>query len=265
MGTHFTKLVLDELPKKVKQLFKVRGSIQVWNKGNKNRLTCNLISISEDGNLKLKIVHDNKLLSKNILFFFELEGVSYLSEAVCSREGLILTLSNFSSLYKAERRTSFRMAIKDYQKVLIKFEIGNLPEIKESNVISIESKKSETGLFLNFLDLLDNETKDKKNLSFKVNDISLKGIGFDVGALEKKYLIKGAVLKDLSIEVETEKILIPEMKIVHVREYKYSRHSLRYRVGAEFIDLSNENEKKINRLINFFLDELEDEFENETH
>lgn len=256
--TFFSKQDNTEKLSRLSLLGNSRGTVTVWIKGQKNKSQFPVFKFDKD---REEIVLDSKdnlfTPGQTILCTFELRGMNFFSEVVYQ-----VSISGFSvlqfknTLFKSERRTSYRLLTYPLYEVWVELELGE--SYDGGKVVDMKSRTSQTGLFKNFLKLMDGgEEKDSSQgnkLKIRVQDLSTTGMAIHIGELESEYFKKDHVFKNSVIKFTDETIAIPEIKVMYVVDYISNDKNLKqYKAGLHFANLpaliDDQLGKKINRLL----------------
>ncbi len=265
MSVHFSKLNKEEIERKIIAFKNSSTYMTLWKKGDSQRGIFKAVDVKFEP-LSLVIKGGEELLENGtFLAHFSLNSLSFFFKSTLTKSGSKYVLTGIHDFFKAERRTSFRLLTYPHKKVFLKFSLENLPEKKSDNLVSINTGTSETGLFINFLDLLNESTEEPQSLAdlkLRVQDLSTTGLCFEVGALEKAYLEKNKIIKDVELNFEEITLNIPKLKVVYIKEHKNFLSEIKvYRVGVEFHDLEGETERILSKKINDYIYKLEKKFE----
>lgn len=106
--THFQELNAQEKMSKLSQLVQKQGKITCWVKGDKKRehFQAKLIE-KEKARIIFHLDSKSKLLDKEVLYSFELEGLSFFGKAKLKKVDLhYLGIDFAEKLYKRERIVS---------------------------------------------------------------------------------------------------------------------------------------------------------------
>lgn len=253
--TFFSKQDPSEKLSRLSLLGSSRGTITVWIKGKKDKYNYNVFKFDKD---RMEIVLDAKdkifTPGQTVLCTFELRGMNFFSEVIFqeSISGFnVLQVKN--TLFKSERRSSYRLLTFPLYEVWAEFDLGEVYE--GGKVVDLKSRNNQTGLFKNFLQLLDDKTPDDTDkFKIRVQDLSTTGMALHIGELEKKYFVKDFVFQNMKIRFTDETIVVPEAKVVYVVDYISSDKNIKkYKVGVHFSNLPPATDdligKKINRLL----------------
>jgi hypothetical protein len=265
---HFSKLNEKETDSKVSQISRNGGTIVLWEKSQPKRFHFK-IEIYDRENFTLKCRQeylDFSLNSDQVLYHFTINGVSYFGEAKLSHdeEQIVLDIKD-QKLFKAERRNSFRLLTYPHKKVFFEVHLDNLPEYKKSNVIMLNSGKSETGLFFNFLNLIGKKkgpSDKEETFRFRVHDVSMGGFSIEVGEMEKEFLQGIENFKNFKIEFEDQIINIISARIVYDMEYiNPINNRTVYKLGFQIDEIENKTEQILEKKINALIRNIEEKFE----
>lgn len=267
--TFFSKQSPDEKLSRLSLLGSSKSEILVWLKGKKERFTCSVIKFDKD---RLEVVLDTKdvlfPVGTKVLCTFSLRNMDFFSEVIfqisISGHGV---LQFQDTLFKTEKRSSYRLMTYPIYNVYADF---NLAEVYEGGkVVEMKSRTSQTGLFKNFLKLVDAKENtgptEGSQLQIRIQDLSTTGMSIHVGELEYQYFKKDFIFQDVGIRFTTEVINVPQVKVVYVVDYISSDKNLKkYKVGLHFSNLSVTIDEKIGKKINSLLREndFNKDFEN---
>lgn len=233
-----------------------RGVITVWLKGKKDKHEYPVNKFDKD---REEIVLDTKekifKTGDIVLCTFELRGMNFFSEVTYAESISGYPVLQFKgTLFKSERRNSFRLLTFPHYDVNAEFDLGKVYE--GGNVIDLKNRSNQTGLFKNFLKIVGDNTQegDLAKLKIRVQDLSTTGIALHVGDLEHDYFAKGLVYQNVVLNFGDETITVPEVKIVYVVDYLSNDKNLkRYKVGLQFENLPAKIDDQIGRKINSLL------------
>jgi hypothetical protein len=253
--TFFSKQDSTETLSRLMLLGSSRGVVTCWLKGSKDKQQYNVLKFDKD---RLEIVLDTRDQYFNpgdtVLCTFDLRGMSFFSEVIFQISvGGLIVLQFKNTLFKSERRSSYRLLTFPMYEVWAEFDLGEA--YQGGVVVDIKSKMSQTGLFKNFLQLVEGKDEaDSNKLRIRVQDISTTGLALHVSEIEIPYFGKDVCYSNVAIRFSDEVIHIPQAKIVYVVDYfSQDRNIKKYKIGVHFeelpttVDLSIGN--KINRLL----------------
>jgi hypothetical protein len=258
---HFTKQTDAEKKSKLTQAKNNRLPIVAWEKGSKSRDTFEIIDFYSDRfEIIIKPVSSTNLNNKNILFNFEINGLSYFgaSKLVHLKDSSYV-IDCRGDLFKGERRKNFRMLTYPHHQIYIVFEVDE--RYKGSNIISIVTGFTQTALFKNFLKMVGDKgnSDPESELSLRVLDISRSGVSFNVSEIERNIFTVGRVINKIRLNFSDEEILIPSGRVVyHFDYFSHDKNSRAYKIGLEFINIDINLDNKIGKKINDLLRDSED-------
>lgn len=263
--SHFTLLNIDEKRSKLNQLANCgNAKATVWIKQKNNRTVITLSKFDrEELSFHVHSELDSAFFNQAILYTFQVNGVQYFGECrlIQGVEPKIL-LSCESNLYKNEKRSNFRVLTYPHQNVYINVRMPEFDEIK-NNVISFKTKQSETGLFKNFLQMIEEDGSKTGLLKLRVLDLSLTGLALRYGELEKKILEQiGNNLGEVFLQFHDQEIVIDKASIVYNVDYLSRDKKIRvYKAGIVFDKLDSNEQERLNQLVNNTLIVQTDDFE----
>jgi hypothetical protein len=261
----FSPLVREEKISKLNQLTKNSlNECKLWVKGKPERFFFKASYFNEEKFLlSIQPQEEYKLSDGEYCFNFELNGLNYFIESNVKRylNDNTYTIDCEQNLFKGERRGSFRLLTYPTYKVKAYLKLDE-KETQEGNLLEFKTKMSRTGLFKNFLELIDKEEKSKRGngfISFRVQDLSATGVCVIVGKMESELFKVGMEIPRIEIKFEKESIMIPGGEVVYINEYtQEERNNLDvYKAGIryKFIDLNTE--QKITQKIHSILTKLD--------
>lgn len=262
----FSKQGPEETQSRLSALGQLGGVVTLWLKGSKDKKDFKVSKFDKD---RVEIVLDSKehlfKPGSTILCSFDLRGMSFFSEVVFQISvGGHDVLQFKNTLFKSERRNSYRLLTFPLYEVWAEFDIGEVYE--GGKVIDLKTKSSQTGIFKNFLQLVDNISGDEsENLKIRIQDISTTGMALHIGELESKFFTKDISFKNVSIRFTDSVIKIPEAVIVYVVDMISSdRNMKKYKIGVNFPNLPASIDEQIGKKINELLrqNEFNKDFEN---
>lgn len=243
-----------------------RGEVTVWIKGNKDKHNYKVFKFDKD---RVEIVLDSKEKifkpGQTVLCTFELSGMNFFSEVVFQESISGFTVLMFkNTLFKSERRSSYRLMTYPLYEVWAEFDLGEVYE--GGKVVDLKTGNSQTGLFKNFLQLIDDKSSEEvTNFKIRVQDLSTTGLSLHVGDLESKYFVKGFNFQNVKLIFKDEIIIVPEATAVYVVNFISPDKNLKkYKVGIHFPNLPTTIDDLIGKKINALLREndFNKDFEN---
>ncbi len=262
-STHFTKQNTKEKESRFHSLTRSDSSLTIWEKGSKLREKFDVLAFSKKESLLSLSVNETSYSGKSVLYAFAINGVNYFGEGKLSAlVGTKYTLDVSSDLFKSERRENFRLLTYPHYEahVQVPFELDE--NVKPSNVIGFDTKMSQTGLFKNFLKIVgeDEKVEIKDNFAkFRVLDISVTGLSFQIGEIEKEYLEQIRILKPMHLFFQ-EEMTIPSGEIRYIVPLIRSNGSA-FKVGVQFLDIDLNLDQKLGKIINKAMRSFESDFE----
>lgn len=264
---YFSKLNSEEKKSRLQRLGSSRGVITVWLKGQEERHECYAVSFFDLEEVAVKFDKNPFPFRTQLLCTFELNGSTYFSNVdIENRQDETAALIFKQDLFKMERRGSYRLLTFPIYDVWSEFDLQEVYE--GGKVINLKSKISQTGLFKNFLKLVDpqNDADSQiKKLRIRVQDLSTTGMAIHVNELEVPYFSKDLVFNDVNLRFSDDVIVIAQLRVVYIVDYIGSdRSDGKYKVGIHFEKVDHITDDKIGRKINSLLREvdLNQDFEN---
>jgi hypothetical protein len=266
--TYFSKQNTSEKLNKLSLLGSSRGTVTLWLKGKKDKYIYDVLKFDKD---RVEIVLDsseNKFSSgSKVLCTFELRGMNFFSEITFQiSSGGFSVLQFNDTLYKSERRSSYRLMTFPMHQIWANFNLENL--FQGGEVIDLKSKANKNEMFKKFLELAGEEIEGDnkvKKLKIRIQDLSTTGMAIHIGEIESHYLKKDMEFKNVEICFKDEKLIIPSAKIVYLIEIN-SRESdsKKYKLGIQFENLPTLLDQQIGVKINNLLRENDSrsDFEN---
>jgi len=264
--TFFTKLDAEEKAKKLESLAFYKGKVTLWVKNQKEKFDSKIVGFSQiDLSLNTDLPVATFPSSSQLLCSFELNGVSYFAQVKHSPAVNNTLLLNFTTdLFKSERRANFRLITFPKYQIFAEFDV--IVKDNSSNVIDLKPKASQTGLFKQYLNLV-NESKEGGVSSFlriQLQDISASGMGLHVGNLEKDYFKKDHVFENVRLQFKDESMTIPKVQVMYVVDFINKEKLPAYKIGLHFPNLSISLDDRLSKKINTLLKDLDPntDFEN---
>jgi hypothetical protein len=262
-STHFTKQNLKEKESRFHTLARENSNLTIWEKGSKLREKFEVLSfLKSDQSLSLSI-DETTYAGKSVLFAFVLNGVNYFGEGNLSDlSGKKCVVDVSGDLFKSERRENFRLLTYPHYETHVQIPFEADENHTPSNVIGFDTKMSQTGLFKNFLKIVgdDEKVEVKENFArFRVLDISVTGLSFQIGEMEKEYLENIRILKPMHLFFQ-EEMIIPSGEIRYIVPLIRSNGSA-FKVGVQFLDVDLNLDQKLGKFINKAMRSFESDFE----
>lgn len=264
---------LDD-PEKKSKLFQLANGkssniITVWKKGQTDKYKLKATDyIRAKSEIYFSGKFDESLVGETLLMTFELSGLHFFGKCrLQKKSNLSPCLLCDDEIYKSERRSNFRLLTYPHHKVYININVGK-EEVEKSNVLSLSTGSSETGLFNNFLEILDESSEKTAEdfegyLSFRVIDISVTGLSFQLGKIEKQFFTElNKELGMVYIDFNGDVIRVPEAKILYIVDKPLSNSKATlYKAGIQFLNIDTNVDAQLARRINETLRSSEAEFE----
>jgi hypothetical protein len=270
--TFFT--VLDPLETLIRLglLGSSKGRVTIWVKGSQEKRSAQVQDFDKETSTLLLHLKDSSFTKqKKILCTFELRGMNFFSEVSPSLglDGNVVLIFS-KTIYKSERRTSYRLLAGPIYEIFAQFKLSD--PLIESKVIDIKLKQSQTGLFRNFLKIVDgsadlvSDSQEKNNfLKIKIQDLSTTGMSFFVGSHELSFFKKDNIFEKVILGFSDEEITIPSVKIIYVVDYISKVKMIKkFKVGVHFENLPLSLDDLLGKKINLLMRENDSnkEFEN---
>lgn len=268
-NVYFKALNEQEKLSKLALLSKPENSnIVVWKKGESRKFTLKVSDFVRSKS-EVKILKDfpKDLKDSEVLVSFEISGLNFFGRAkVVERLDSQIWLELSEELYKSERRKNFRLLTFPHHNVFINFKIGK-DKIRQSNVLNLKGNSGEeTGLFKNFLNLIgeNEQTLDPEEyLRFRVLDISVTGLAFQFGNIERDFFSNpDQIFEDSVLEFNDKMITIPELQVLYIQDkFALNQSTTVTKAGVAFKDINVNLDEELSFLINKALRSIESEFE----
>ena len=250
----------QEKQSRLGQLGLSKGSVTVWVKGQKQK---HEFYVQEYDAERSAIILSSKeqifRVRSPLLCSFELKGMYFFMQ-VDSNKSLLdqLILECSGDLFKSEKRNSYRLLTFPIYDIYAEFHLDESYE--GGNVIDIKNRTSQTGLFKNFLKLVEPKENEIHGQSVKhrIQDLSTTGMSLHIGELDSQFFTKGAVFKNVIIHFTDESIVVPEVNVVYVVDYVSGDKKLKkLKVGIHFPQLATAVDEKIGKKINQLLRQID--------
>jgi hypothetical protein len=262
-STHFTKQNLKEKESRFHSLARANSSLTIWEKGSKLREKFDVLNFSKTEQKITLSVDETTYAGKSVLYAFIINGVNYFGEGDLSPlTGKKCTVDVSGELYKSERRENFRLLTYPHYEAYVQVPYELEENSNPSNVIGFDTKMTQTGLFKNFLKIVgeDEHVEVKENFAkFRVLDISVTGLAFQIGEIEKEYLENIKILKPMHLFFQ-EEMVVPSGEIRYIVPLIRSNGSA-YKVGIQFLDVDLNLDEKLGKFINKAMRSFESDFE----
>lgn len=267
-NVYFKKLNSDEKKSKINQLAKnLENKIVVWKKGTTNKVSMTPVDFDYPTSvIQVTGSIPEEYANQDLLVSFEISGLHFFG--ICSLEsptGEKFFLKFLGDLYKSERRSNFRLLTYPHQNVFLHLKVD--PEDEEkSNIVNFQTGVSETGLFQNFLKIIEEDNPDANvqgYIKLRVLDISVTGLALQLGPMEAKlFTEKDKELGLMYLEFNGKMVKIPNGEILYTMDFVGSdKKTAMLKAGLRFKDVNTNLDEELASLINQTLRSLESEFE----
>lgn len=263
---HFTPLNRQELRSRIKSLISNNIELIIWIKGRAAKESYRALQLDADSQkITVKPYDSAQFVGKDILYKFEIAGSHYFGIGKLEKDSAGLVYIKYErKLYKSERRSSYRLLTYPTYDVKTYFTVSD--DYQGENVVDIRTGKSQTNIFKNFLKIIGQKDETATGLiSLRVLDLSVSGLSFIIGELEKNLFKENTELKSFMISFDGEEFEIPKANVVYVVDYIQSekKNIKQFKVGIKFSKVSINTDSRLGQKINKMLRENEsnDEFE----
>jgi hypothetical protein len=267
--TYFRKLDDQEKNSRLWQLSQAKVPVIVWLKGQKEKYNFDVLEYDKELFQVTTTTTSSPISSPSkVLVSFEYKGMNFFSEATQKTAigGKIVFIFD-GILYKSERRSSFRLMTYPIYEVYGIFPLDQ--SYQGGNIVQIKSGQSQTGLFKNFLKLVEPDTKQESEedgsiLKIRIQDFSTTGLSIHVGEIEKKYFPKDMLFKNMQLSFTDDVIVIPEAKVVYIVDFIGDKGLKKIKVGIHFENLTTQVDEALGKKINKLLRDVDSnkDFEN---
>lgn len=266
--TYFRKLDDQEKNSRLWQLSQAKVPVIVWLKGQKHKHSFDVLEYDKELLQITTSTDSSPFPDSTVLISFEYKGMNFFSEVQqrTAVGGKIVFIFD-GVLYKSERRASFRLMTFPIYEVYGLFPLDQ--SYQGGNVVQFKSGQSQTGLFKNFLKLVEPEAKNQSedegsNLKIRIQDFSTTGLSIHVGEIEKKYFPKDVVFKNMQLTFSDDVIVIPEAKVVYVVDFIGDKGLKKIKVGIHFENITTQIDEALGKKINKLLRDVDSnkDFEN---
>ena len=271
----FTEFTSAEREQKLRYLSSEASVVKIWKKGDPNKIDFSVVSF-HNNKLSLRLMKSKdvkKILDSKVLFNSKYKSMDLFGSGDFREfrdDSFLLDVD--SRMFKCEKRKNFRLLTFPVHEVTVRFGI-DMQEVKESNLVDINSKKHGdiTGLFRNFLELVDGEPTgiirhdgEKSSVTFRVLDLSVSGMSFRISEFEKDFFDNITTLDEFTFVFNGKTYSIPGGQVVYIAPYPYTEKSAtkHHKVGLNFFKLDDETYNELTRQLNKEYGEIDfEEFE----
>lgn len=256
--TFFSKLDASEKNARLSSFANAQGEITLWPKGAKEKQNLKVSSYDKDRvSLVLETREETFPLNSKLLSSFEFRGMNFFAEVILQKSIGGQILVHFpGDFFKSERRNSYRLLTFPLYEVWTTIDLGE--DYEGGNVIGLKNKKSQTGIFKSFLNLVNNEENPDVNstgsLRLRVQDLSTTGMAVHIGELETGHIQKDREFEKVDLVFTDETIRIPKIRIMYVVPYIGSDKNVKkFKVGIRFEEVPLHLDQKLGKKINELL------------
>lgn len=269
-NVYFKQLNLQETKSKLALLaLNKKNLFTVWLKGDSKKYILCIDEYFRSKN-EFQVSGDlpSEFLKQELLFTFELSGLHFFGKCKpvsISKDRSFIDMD--FDVFKSERRANFRLLAYPHHEITLNIFIGK-NEIEKSNVVEMQTKMSQTKLFNNFLEILDNDSSDadfdmEDYLEFRVIDISVTGLAFQFGEIENNFFPKMNIeLGKMYLNFNGDLIELAGGEILYKLDYLSNNKKNRmYKAGVRFTNVDTNQDNLLGKLINKSMRGVESEFE----
>jgi hypothetical protein len=268
-GVYFKKLTALEKESKLLQLCRLNKSkLVIWEKGSKDKRSVSAKQFTKsNSSIELYGKLPDGLIDKEILLSFELSGLHFFGAAKVSSVSKKVFFIDFSNdLFKGERRANFRLLTYPHQDVYLY--IQSPQENSDSNLVSLKTGTTETGLFTHFLKILEDDKEESATkldgyVKLRVIDASVTGLAVQLSEIENKVLENNDQdLDEMILDFNGTRIKIPNGKFVYKLDFLApDKKTKMFKGGIQFLGVDTNLDEELANIINKTLRSLESEFE----
>jgi hypothetical protein len=264
--TYFKPLNQDERESKLFLAGKKSSVIWLWNKGNPQKIKFQIVDYSKTYDKLILETHPKiNELNHEVLFNFDIDGLSFFGAGILVEEEGEISIKSIKKLFKSERRATFRLLTYPSYEVYLEFFETSEPRVESSNnVVDFKTGVSQTGLFKDFLQLmqLNEGAEEGDSIKLRVQDISVTGLSFLVGQQEAQYFKSGELTGKLKIHFNSEVVDIDNARIVYAMPAQSKTKNMKmFKIGTQFIEIDQKADLQLGKLINQALRDVKEEFE----
>lgn len=257
-----SKLAL--LPRSKKKL------ITLWLKGSSEKFKLETQEFFRSKNeFQLDGSLPEKFINETLLFSFEISGLHFFGKCeVVSISDKNIFIDMKYDVFKSERRANFRLLTYPHHEVYISIKIEK-EELEKSNIVNLKTKVSQTKLFNNFLNMMQDELEEtpievlEDHIEFRVIDLSVTGLAFQFSDIEKSFFEKFNVeLGKMYLNFNGEYVQINGGEILYKLDFVSSNRSTKlYKAGVRFTGVDTNMDSALGNIINKTMRSVESEFE----
>jgi hypothetical protein len=268
---YFSPLSPKERIPKLQSLVDVKGLMQLWVKGQEDRVSVfatlfhhdHLELVVKNSDLNSPLLKEILEKKRDVLGTFKHKGAHYFFKTQISKivgDDLVLDLN--LDFFKSERRQNFRLLTYLIYKVKAEIQLPN--QQTENNNTSkgrlylLKQKSSEQSLFRSFLKLIQGESLPSV---FQLNVVDLSTTGFSayVGQIEREEFSVGRKFSDTQLFFDDTKITIPTTVVVYNQLQKADSVQKidTYKIGFYFENLPQDLDQSLSQQINKLLKKID--------
>lgn len=258
--TFFSKLDASEKTSRLSSFAHAGGEITLWVKGTKEKQNIKVFSFDKDRTSLVLETRDEPFpINSKLLSSFEFRGMNFFAEVILQKSIGGQILVHFpGDFFKSERRNSYRLLTFPLYEVWTSIDLGE--EYEGGNVVGLKDKRSQTGIFKNFLNLVNNvedpDVNSTGTLRLRVQDLSTTGMAIHIGELETSQIQKDRVFENVDLIFTDETLRLPKIRIMYVVPYIGSDKNVKkFKVGVRFDEVPLHLDQKLGKKINELLRE----------
>ncbi len=267
-NVHFKALNRAEKISKISQACKLPSlKATIWVKGETKYEVSFQNFFQEQEEILIEGHIIDSIIGKDVLYSFDLNGLKLFGKGKLTTQTGNNVYLNFSGdLFKSERRINFRLLTYPHQEVYLHLPIETVSDEK-GNLINLKTGISETGIFENFLEFIQQENEEESqipnHLKIRVLDISVTGAALLLSEQEHDLLSKYEnKFEKIILDFNGDLIEIPGCTILYSLDYEVQGKNVTYKKsGMKFENLDINLDEKLSSIINKTLRTLESEFE----
>lgn len=256
--TFFSKLDAEEKKSRLSSLGSAHGEVTLWLKGSKDKSHYRVHDFDRERSaIILETKADLFPLNTELLCSFEMRGMNFFSKVVFQKSvGDFAVIVFDGDFFKSERRNSYRLLTYPHYQVWASFNLGK--EYQGGNVIGLKNRISQTGIFKNFLNLVNDEKDPEASsaglLRVRIQDLSTTGMAIHIGELEHEHFPKDHVFQNVPISFTDGVLTVPAVRVMYVAPYIGPDRNLKqYKVGLRFDELPLTLDQALGKRINQML------------
>ncbi len=255
----FSLLNAGEVASRFNEFCKSGEKVVVWSKGSNEKFEFRAHAFNKDQSLLEVSLIDAKepkvLFGLNVLGQTSQKTLQYFFSGQFSFDKMnhVYLIKLTDKIFKFEKRKNFRLST--FPRHQVKLHL-NLPEDFQppTNVLNLAKRGEQTKLFKSFLEMLHQTKSGGKTsyeINFRIQDISINGLSFIIGDLEKKFIFENIHFEKALLEFNEEEFSIPKIRVVYVMDYiDPSKPGTKlYKVGMQLMNLDLETDNRLSMKI----------------